>query len=52
MNNRLIDQIHKRWLIRCMKKFNGNRTKIANYLGVSIRTVRNWLLDFGLKDKF
>jgi len=51
VNNRFLDRIHKRWLIRSLKRFNGNKKEVAMYLGVSVRTIRNWIIDFGLKGK-
>lgn len=35
-----------------LKKFDGNRTHSAASLGISVRTMRNWIRRFNLQDKF
>lgn len=45
-------EIKKDALIRAMAVAGGNRTKAAEILGVSIRSIRNWILEFGLSEIF
>lgn len=47
-----IDRIHKRWTRRALKYSRGNRTHAADYLGVSLRTIRNWIKRFDLAREF
>jgi len=42
-----IQTMKKAALFDALEKCNGNRTHAAKYLGVSLRTVRNWIRDFG-----
>lgn len=39
----LIDRLQKRWLTRALRLHNGNRSHASEYLGISLRTVRNWI---------
>lgn len=48
---KLIDRLHKRWLELAMRKFASNKSHAAAYLGISIRTLRNWEIKFGMRPK-
>jgi len=47
---KLIDRVQARWLKRGLKRFNGNMTHTAKWLGISIRTLRNWQVALGQRD--
>jgi transcriptional regulator with PAS, ATPase and Fis domain len=47
-----IDQFKKTRLTRALKKTNGNRTLAADKLGISVRTVRNWINRFDLSKDY
>ena len=34
----------------CLEYYKGNRTKAAEALGISLRTIRNKITEFGFKD--
>lgn len=40
---RTMEEWNKLILLRTLKTFNGNKTHSAKALGISIRTLRNWL---------
>ena len=44
----LIERIHKRWLMWALKRTKGNRQKAAMILGLSTRTISNWIHRFDL----
>jgi|WetSurMetagenome_2_1015567.scaffolds.fasta_scaffold06944_6 hypothetical protein len=43
--------IRKRWLLYALKRCGFNKTHAAEWLGVSLRTIRNWELEFKLREK-
>lgn len=47
----LLDEIHRYWLQYCLSLKKGNKVHAARYLGISIRTFRNWEIKFGLRPK-
>ena len=46
-----LEQIHKKALEAALKETGGNRTKASVLLGVSIRTIRNWIRKFDIDIK-
>ncbi len=46
---RLLDRIHRKWLIWALKRTYGNKTRAAKLLGISVRTLRIWEIKFGLR---
>ena len=50
--NLKIDSIRKKAAEDALLNTNGNRTKAAQILGVSVRTVRNWINRYELGKKF
>ena len=51
MSKRL-SEIRKKAVERALTETKGNRTKAADILGISVRTVRNWIKKYGLGEKF
>lgn len=47
-----ITQIHRRAAEKALTETSGNRTKAAEILGVSVRTVRNWIRRYDLGTRF
>jgi DNA-binding protein Fis len=47
-----IAQMQKRSTEHALAGCDGNRTKAAEVLGVSVRTVRNWIKKYGLSAKY
>ena len=47
-----IDEHIKRLTAEALASVNNNRTKAAALLGVSIKTLRNWVNRFGLEKPF
>jgi len=50
--NLKIADIRKKAAERALIETRGNRTRAAEILGVSVRTVRNWIKRFGLNTRF
>lgn len=48
--NLSLEEIEKRAILKTLEAFMGNRTKTANCLGISLRTLRNKLKNYGLMD--
>lgn len=46
---KLIDRVQLRWLKLALKKHDGNKTHACKWLGISIRTFRNWEINYGLR---
>ena len=38
-----LEEVEMKLILRCLDRFGGNRTKTADALGVSVRTIRNKL---------
>lgn len=47
-----IEQMLKKEAEKALGQAEGNRTKAAEILGVSVRTVRNWIKKFNLSEKY
>ncbi|MCX7016608.1 MAG: sigma 54-interacting transcriptional regulator, partial [Candidatus Sumerlaeota bacterium] len=47
-----LDEMEKRIIIQTLERVGGNRTRAAEQLGVSVRTVRNKLHQYGLQGMF
>lgn len=47
-----IEDMHKQAAEEALKKAGGNRTRAAEMLGVSVRTVRNWIRRYALDSKY
>jgi transcriptional regulator with PAS, ATPase and Fis domain len=50
--NLKIVTMHKKATERALVAAHGNRTKAAKLLGVSVRTVRNWIKRYHLEAKY
>ena len=48
---RTVREMEKQLIIQTLNDTNGNRTRAAQILGISLRTLRNKLNEFGLQDK-
>jgi DNA-binding NtrC family response regulator len=46
-----LSDIEKRYILEVLQKCGGNRTHAARKLGISIRTLRNRLAEYGLAPK-
>jgi DNA-binding NtrC family response regulator len=44
-------EIEKRHILRVLDRCDGNRTHAARHLGISIRTLRNKLHEYGVKGR-
>jgi len=44
--------IHKSVTAKALERFQGSRHKAAKAMGISIRTLRNWVHKFGLDAAF
>ena len=44
-----IDEVEKALILKTLQACNGNRTKAAEILGISVRTLRNKLSEYGMK---
>lgn len=51
-SNLKIAHMRKRATERALVETGGNRTRAADILGVSVRTVRNWIKKYELGEKF
>lgn len=49
---RSIDDVEKELILRTLESQNGNRTLTADILGISVRTLRNKLTQYGMMDVF
>lgn len=47
---RYLREIVADFVVQRLKKFDGNRTKTARSLGISVRTLRYWIKAYGLID--
>lgn len=47
-----IDELKRKRLKTVLRKVKGNRTFAAEQLGVSVRTVRNWINKFDLLSEY
>ncbi len=45
-------ELEKRHILAAMEKTNGNRTHAAKLLGISVRTLRNKLNEYGVPAKY
>jgi hypothetical protein len=52
MNEYNIDTLIRETLILALTETRSNRTQTSKLLGVSERTVRNWITKYKLKDRF
>ncbi len=46
-----IEEVEKRLIIKTLEAVEGNKTKAAQMLGITARTLHNKLAEYGLKDK-
>lgn len=46
----LIEKLKREMLVNTLRKHKGDRQKTAKEIGVSVRTVRNWIRDFNVKE--
>jgi transcriptional regulator of acetoin/glycerol metabolism len=47
-----IKEMKRNFLIEALKAHSGNRSEAARQMGVSKKTVHNWIFEFDLKDEF
>lgn len=47
-----LNDIQKAYVLRSLQHFNGNKTKVAKALGVTIKTLYNKLHEYGIFNKF
>lgn len=52
MTSEILDELRKKELTKILKLVHGNRTHAAAKLGVSVRTIRTWIKNYGLNKKF
>lgn len=45
----LIDRMHRNAVIWALRQKKGNRTHAAKLLGISVRTLRNWIKKFKIE---
>ena len=45
-----LEEMEKKLILNTLDRVNGNRTQAAQILGVSVRTIRNKLNQYGLKE--
>ena len=46
-----LDELEKRHILAVLEHCQGNRTQAAKKLGISVRTMRNKLNEYGVSDK-
>lgn len=47
-----IGELEKRWILKALAHFDGNKTQAANALGITIKTLYNKLHEYGEFEKF
>lgn len=47
-----IEEMHKRHVELALEYFEGNKTSVSNALGITIKTLYNWLHRYGLYSKY
>jgi DNA-binding protein Fis len=48
---KMLDQHKKKLLVIALKTCNGDKKLAAEMMGIHVRTLRNWELKFGLREK-
>jgi two-component system response regulator AtoC len=48
---RSLHEMEKEWILETLEKFHKNRTQTANSLGISVRTLRNKLHEYGMAEQ-
>lgn len=48
----LLNETHKKMAIQALAACKGCRTAAALHMGISVRTMRNWINKFGLHKQF
>ena len=44
--------MEKRYILKAMEHFRGNKVQAANSLGITVKTLYNKLYDYGLFEQF